>query len=135
MGGDAIPPDSKLLEEVLLSPFNTADPKAREQARFAVQPLFFVLYRTDDAMIARVLSDQTWYKLGESDDEIFRCVLIRRAVADRRIATRFSSGEDDCSKRFRREAGSICRSSAEHAIYTREVRDAIREKRACELEY
>jgi len=131
---DVFPPSSKILKGVLVSAFTIKDSRTRSQFRESVQPLWFVLYRTRDRASARVLADLTWYKLGESDDEIFRCVFTKRALAERAVADALSDSPNDCVTRLG-EQSDACRSTSEHSQYVAELREAIRVRRHCDLEY
>jgi hypothetical protein len=130
-----LPARSRLVKETIVNVFRLTGVKTRDELMAAVQPLLFILAQTDDADTSSVLADLTSYNLGEANDEIFRCVVVRRGITDSKLFTLLrSSSRDDCHRELGKDS-DLCRSTGDWKDYRELVRRSIKARESCEIEY
>jgi len=133
---DGVPSDARLAKDTLLNVFRMApDCKTRDSAQLAVQPLFFLLARSTDRHVSRVLRDLLSYNVGEANSEILDCIILRRGISESGFAGEIARDEQsDCEQQLGPHS-EFCRSKAERKAYRSRMQRAIKNKEQCELQY
>jgi hypothetical protein len=132
----ALPAPSRLVKEAIVNVFRLrSSTRTPDEVQLAVQPLLFVLAQNEDADTGKVLSDLTSYDLGEANDEIFRCILTRRGIADPAfVSTLARAGVNDCQAQLGKNS-AVCVANADRERYVKRVRASIVAKDSCDIEY
>ena len=127
------PPNSELVEEAIVNVLGLAhDPQAAEEAKFAIEPLLFILDPCNDRAINGVLSRLLSYSVGESNRATLDCLIRRRAVRDPAISPLKISHA--CRKKFG-QSSIVCERDDELKEHLRELNENLARHVGCALEY